>query len=436
MTALAAGYYVGGRVGDTPRAFPLLLAALILSSVHVLLVPALGTSVLPGFRRYGPAWGAVAASGVLLGPPSLLLAVVSPIVVRLTASERIATAAGRVYAVSTLGSIGGTFFTAFWALPALGTRLSHYAAGGLLVLAVVGLGVLRRRPAYALAAGLPLLAAAPARQPAAGRVLYRGESLHNTIEVVDGPDARALYLNYRDAPQTVMPRDGSLTGSYYDYFLLGPLLSGGRRVLVLGVAGGTSLKQLVSAYPDVEVVGVDLDPEVIDVARRFFGLGELPRLRLVAEDARWYLESTRERYDVIAIDLYVTGHIPFFTTTREFFALVRERLSERGIMMMNVLSQRPGDDLIGPFVRTVRSVFPSAFLIDHGNYIVVASREPLAERRARAALESGWAPPVVRRVAERAVATFRTARAGDEWPIFTDDRNDVELRTFRMLHGD
>jgi spermidine synthase len=396
----------------------------------------LSSPIDEAFRQYGPAWGAVIASAVLVGPPALLLAVVSPIVIRLTAVDRIASAAGSVYAVSTVGSIGGVFFTTFWALPVLGTRTSHYVAGTLLVVALLALALVRRRPLYALSLAVPMLALVPAAAPAPPGTIHEGESIHNIIQVVDTPAARYLYLNYTDGPQTVMPKDRLLGGGYFDSFLLGPLLSGGHRVLFLGAAGGTALRQLVLAYPDVEVVGVELDPAVVAVARRFFGLDGLPRLRLVAEDARWYLESRAERFDVIAVDLYVTGHIPFFTATREFFALVRDRLTERGVLMMNVLSIQEGEDLIGPFVRTVAAVFPSTFLVGTGNFILIASKTPMTDADVRQALASGRGGSDVREVVERSLPTLRTAAVGTDWPLFTDDRSDVEFRSFRMFYGE
>lgn len=436
MAGLACGYVLGGRVGDAPYALRFLLGALIVSSLYVFLVPPLGTSLLPSVRRYGPAWGAVVGSAVLLGLPSVLLAAVSPIVVRLTVTSRIADTAGRVYAVSTLGSIAGTFFTAFYAIPVLGTRVSHYVAGTLLALAGLALAVAWRRLGYGVAAALLLVCwSLPAPAPPPG-VVFEDESVHNIIQVVDQPTVRYLFLNYQDGPQTVLPKDSLLVGSYYDYFLLGPLLNGGRRVLFLGAAGGTSVKQLVTVYPEVEVVGVELDGKVIEVAKTFFGLGGHPRVRLVEQDARFYLESVDERYDVIDIDLYVTGHIPFFCTTREFFQLAKERLTERGLIMMNVLSIQAGDDLIAPFIRTVRSVFPSVFLIGNGNFILIASKAPVDEAELRRVLETAPAPRAAREVAGRAVASFRTAQAGPEWPIFTDDRNDVEFRTFKMFYGE
>lgn len=437
MTALALGYYLGGRVGDGPRARSFLLGAFAFSAVFVLVVPRLTPDFMPVMRAFGPAWGAVLASAVLLGLPSVLLAMVSPIVIRLTATSRIAASAGSVYAVSTVGSIGGTFFTAFYVIPNLGSQTGHFVAAALLVAAAVALALAARQLAQGAAMGVVLVLGYPLPPNPEPGVIFRAESLHNIIRVEEAGSRRYLFLNYRDGAQTVMDTKRLLTGSYYDNFLIGPHLNGGRKILFLGVAGGTSLKQLVTVYPEVEITGVDLDPAVLDVARNYFGLAGEERIRLVAEDARWFLAESDERFDIIAIDIYVTGHVPFFTTTREFFELVHARLAEGGVMMMNVLvnTARRRDELLGPFIRTVRTVFPSAFLIGRGNYILIASKTPTSLAAMRRKLARPGSGPEVEIVLARARPGLRVATAARKWPVFTDDLNDVEFRTFRTFYG-
>ena len=435
LAALSCGYYIGGRIGDTAHALGFLMWSLIIAAVSILLGPLVGNAFLPQFRGYGPAWGAVAASAILLGPPCALLAVVSPIVIRLTATNKVATTAGVVYAVSTVGSIGGTFFTAFYAIPVLGTRTSYYIAGVLVVVSVLGLALTRMRLSYAASAALLALAWLPSGSRTYPGLLYQDESPHNIIQVVDTETTRYLFLNYTDGPQTSMPKDQLLTDSYYDYFLLGPRMNDGEKVLFLGVAGGVALKQLAIVYSDVEVVGVELDPKVIYVAKRYFGLADHPQIRLVEADARWYVETTPDLYDVIAIDLYVTGHIPFFTTTKEFFQRVKDRLTDQGLIMMNILSIQPGEELIAPFVRTVGSVFPSVFLIGNGNFILIASKAKLDLASMARVLEKPSGPPIVRKVVDRAMLSLRSAVVDTRWPIFTDDLNDVEFRAFKMFYG-
>lgn len=435
MAALAAGYALGGRVGDRPGARRFLLAALAVSAIYIALIPLIADALLPLFRALGPAWGAVVASVALLGVPSALLATTSPIVIKLTASERIAGTAGRVYAVSTVGSIAGTFFTAFLVIPEIGTRLGHYLCAALVAVALAALFVEARqwRGAAATAAGFALLYPWPPNLPP--HVIYRAESVHNIIEVHDHPHVRALYLNYTTGVQTLEVKGEVLTGEYFDLFLLGPYLQGGRKVLMLGAAGGVAMKQIAAVFPDAQITGVDLDPAVLRVAREYFGLRDHPRIRLVADDARWFLARTQERYDVIAIDLYVTGTIPFFTATSEFFALVRERLTEKGVLVMNVLSRRRGEEHIAPFVRTLETVFPSVYAASFGNYLLIATRQPTDYAALKARLEAEPANPNLAHVLTRVRPTFRPARAGAGIRPFTDDRNDVEFRSFDLLYG-
>lgn len=435
MAALAAGYALGGRVGDRPAARRFLLAALAVSGVYIALIPLLADALLPLFRGLGAAWGAVVASVALLGVPSALLATTSPIVIRITASKRIAGTAGRVYAVSTVGSIAGTFFTAFLVIPEIGTRLGHYLCAGLVALALAGLLAEARRwtAVGATAAALALLYPWPPTLPV--HVIYRGESIHNIIEVHDHPNVRALYLNYTTGVQTLEVKGEVLTGEYFDLFLVGPYLNDGRKVLMLGVAGGIAMKQIAAVYRDAEITGVDLDPEVLRIARYYFGLKDHPRIRLVAEDARWYLARTAERYDVIAVDLYVTGTIPFFAATTEFFALARERLTDDGVLLINILSRRRGEDRIAPFVRTLAAVFPSVYAASFGNYFLIATRRPTGYAAIKARLEREPADPNLANVLTRIRPTFRPARGEGAGRPFTDDRNDVEFRSFDLLHG-
>ncbi len=435
MAALAAGYALGGRVGDRPGARRFLLIALAVSAACVALIPLIADALLPHFRGFGPAWGAVIASAALLGVPSVLLATTSPIVIKLTANERIAGSAGRVYALSTVGSIAGTFFTAFLVIPEIGTRLGHYLASAFVAIALTALLAETRqwRGIAATIGAFALLYPWPPALPA--HVILRTESIHNIIEVHDHPNVRALYLNYTTGVQTLEVKGQVLTGEYFDLFLLGPHLNGGRKVLMLGAAGGVAMKQIATVFPDADITGVDLDPAVLQVARDYFGLKDHPRIRLVAEDARWFLAQTGERYDVIAIDLYVTGSIPFFTATAEFFTLARSRLTENGVLLMNVLSRRRGEEHIAPFVRTLQSVFPNVYAASFGNYLLVATNRPTELAAIKARLEAEPADANLAHVLTRVRPTFRPAAAAEGLRPFTDDRNDVEFRSFRLLHG-
>lgn len=435
MTALAIGYALGGWVGDRPESRRFLPVALTVSFVYAGLIPLIADALLPSLRALGPAWGAVVSSVALLGIPSLLLATTSPIVVKAIATEKIATSAGRVYSVSTVGSIAGTFFTAFLVIPEIGTRFGHYLAAALIAFAVALLLIEMRawRGLAVAAAALALSYPHPGAKPA--WVIYQAESIHNLIEVHDSPDERGLYLNYTTGVQTLEKKGRVLTGEYFDLFLLGPFLAEGRKVLMLGAAGGVAMKQIAAVYPDANITGVDLDPAVLQVSRDYFGLKEQPRIKLVAEDARWFLTRTPERYDVIAVDLYVTGTIPFFTATVEFFALAKSRLTERGVLLINVLSRRRGEAHIEPFVKTLQAAFPSVYAASFYNYLLIATNTRTDFEALKAKIDRPAANPDLDHVLARIRPTFRTVKVGQGVRFFTDDRNDVEMRGFDMLYG-
>jgi len=435
MTALAIGYALGGWVGDRPAARRFLPFALAVAMVYAGLIPLIADAVLPSLRAFGPAWGAVAASVVLLGVPSLLLATTSPIVVKLIATERIATSAGRVYAISTAGSIAGTFFTAFLVIPEIGTRLGHYLCAALIAVAIALLLATARNWRGLAVAAVALALAYPRPVKLAPEVIFHAESIHNIIEVHDQPAVRGLYLNYTTGVQTLEIKGKVLTGEYFDLFLLGPHLAGGRKVLMLGAAGGVAMKQIAAVFPDAEITGVDLDPAVLRVARDYFGLKDHPRIKLAAEDARWFLAQSKERYDVIAVDLYVTGTIPFFTATVEFFALARSRLTEKGVLLINVLSRRRGEEHIEPFIRTLQAAFPSVYAASFGNYLLIATNAPTEYEALKAHLERPAADADLDHVLARIRPTFRPAKAAPAVRAFTDDRNDIEMRSFDLLYG-
>ena len=434
LGAMAIGYFVGGRLGDRAGAARFLALAIAFSAAWAFATPDLLAGSVPAARGWGPAWGAVMASIVILGPPSFLLATISPIVARLSAHGGIAETAGTVYGVSTLGSISGTFATAFWVIPEIGTRDGFFLAGAILLAGALGAAALGRSRGALAGILIAPLALLPGGGPDQSQVVYRAESIHNTIIVEDYPRFRALFLNYREGAQTLLPHEGVLTGAYYDRFILGPQLAQGSRTLFLGSAGGTALRQITAAWPDAQVTGVDLDPAVIDVSRRFFGLDAEPRIDLVAADARLFVGDTQERFDVIAVDLYVTGHIPYYCTTAEFFADVKRRLKPGGVMMMNVLAIQPDETLTGSMANTALSVFPSAFWVGQGNFILIATAEERALEDVQARLAASE-DPLVQQVAADAMASLRAARRDPALPVFTDERNDVEQRSFHAFYG-
>ena len=271
---------------------------------------------------------------------------VSPFAIRLAITD-VATAgavAGRFYALSTAGSLLGTFVPALIAIPLVGTQRTLVGTAALLALSASFL--LGRRVLVLVAVFAALAAVPPGAIKADSDLLYEEESLYQFIQVIERPDGRRLLrLNEGVAVHSVWRRDTVLTGGEWDAFLAVPPLLGRplRSVAILGNAAGTTARALGVFYPEARVDGVELDPAVSRVGRRFFGLGDNPRLTVHDADARPFLRRTDKRYDLIVVDAYHQPYVPFYLATREFFRLARERLTPGGILALNVASV-PGDE--------------------------------------------------------------------------------------------
>jgi spermidine synthase len=435
MAALALGYWWGGRIGDRETGLQWLTGALAVACLATLLVPWTAPMLLPRLAGMGAAWGPVAATALLIAPPCLLLAITGPVLIGALIRTRAAAVAGRVYAVSTLGSIAGTFFTAFWAIPEIGTRASLLAAAGLAALATALVGWSGRRRAAAAFIALPLLAALVLPSGRAADTVYAAESPHNQIEVVDDADERMLYLNYRTGFQSIRVKGALLTDAAHDQFLLLPLFAPTKRLLFLGVAGGVSLNQLLTVYPALSLVGVELDPAVLQVAHQWFDLAESPRLELVADDARRFLATTDGRFDAAAIDLYVTGQVPPHCITVEFFRELRARLGENGVVMLNVVARHDPEVLVQPLAATLGRVFPSVYHYAPRNQIMIATARPTTAEALIRRLRGREVPKEIRPLAEAAARSLVAVVPPSSTPVFTDDKSDVELRSFHVVHG-
>ena len=444
LSFLALGYWFGGKVADRyPR--PRVLAGLLLGAAALLAVVPFAAhpllqAALQGFASISVV--VVAGSFVsvlaLFALPVTLLGTVAPFAVRLTldAVAEAGRTSGRLYALSTLGSILGTFAAALVAIPLLGTRRTLLATAALVALAAVPLLM---RQAIIVAALLAALIAALIALPPGGikqtaGVLYETESPYEYVRVVSYSDGeRALELNEGIADQSVWYAHSVLTGGYWDLFLvLPPLLNKPvRSLLVLGDGGGTIPRAYGRFYPHVRIDGVELDPAVTAAGRRFLGLGDNPKLRTITADGRVYLEHTAKRYDLIAIDAYRQPYVPFQLTTLEFFRLTRSHLSPRGLVALNIAATPHDRQLTEAIGSTLAAAFPQVWRITalRFNDLLIALQHPLtrAELIHRLAQVSPSLQPLLPRV-EHGLALLTPH--GTPW---TDDHAPVEWLTDRML---
>jgi spermidine synthase len=439
LASLSLGYWVGGRIADrrpSPRVLGGLVvaAAVLVAAVPFAAKPLLDLSV-EGLDELsaGAVIGSFFAVLALFAPPVTLLGMVAPFAIRLGISDvrDAGSTAGRLYALSTVGSLLGTFLSALVAIPLIGTQRTLLASATLIALA--GTVLLGRRWLVLAAALAALIAVPPGAVKADAGLLHEEESLYQFIQVVERGEVRRLYLNEGVAVHSVWRRDELLTGGVWDTFLAVPPLVGRpvERAAVLGNAGGTVARAFGRYYPDVSIDGVELDPAVSEVGRRYFGLRDNPRLEVHDADARPFLRRTDARYDLIVVDAYRPPYVPFYLATREFFRLARERLTPGGVIALNVATVPNDHRLAEAIARTLASELPQVATWQplRFNQIVIGlsertSLDVLRQRLARA-------PAGVRQLTALLARDIRPAeQKGEAW---TDDRAPVEWITDRMI---
>jgi spermidine synthase len=440
LAALAVGYWLGGRIADRRPEARLLGFIVLAAAVFVAVIPFAAKPFLDftveglDTASAGAVIGSFLAVLLLCAPPVVLLGTVSPFAIRLAVTS-IATAgavAGRLYALSTAGSLLGVFLPALVLIPAVGTQRTFLVVSA--ALAASSCFLLGARYLVVTALLAALLVIPPGAVKAEEGLIHEETSFHQYIGVVERPDGRRLlHLNEGVAVHSVWRPDSVLTGGVWDAFLALPPLLGRplERVAILGNAGGTTARALGVYYPGAQVEGVELDPAVSRVGRRFFGMDDNPRLTVHDTDARPFLRASDERFDLIVVDAYRQPYVPFYLATREFFRLAREHLTPGGIIALNVAAVPDDKRLVRAVGGTLAAELPQVLQWPalSFNTIVLGLTEPLSEDEIRRRLADGPAD----------LASLRELLARDVRPVekvddpWTDDRAPVEWLTDRMI---
>jgi spermidine synthase len=440
LAALSLGYWLGGRLADRRPERRVLGTVIVVAALLVAATPFVARPFLDltveglDEASSGAVVGSFVAVLLLFAPPLVLLGMVSPFAIRLAVSG-IATAgavAGRLYAVSTVGSLLGTFLAALVLIPLVGTQRTFLGIAA--ALAFAGSLLLGARSFVVAVALAALVAIPPGAVKAEEGLLHEETSLYQYIQVVERDDGRRLlHLNEGIAVHSVWREDEVLTGGVWDAFLAVPPLLGRplERVAILGNAAGTTARAMGVYYPEARIDGVELDPAVTRVGRRWFGLGDNPKLTVHDADARPYLRSTDERYDLVVVDAYHQPYVPFYLATREFFELVRSRLRPGGIVALNVAAVPDDERLVRAIGGTLAAELPQVLEWPalRFNTIVLGLTEPLTAAELRRRLAGGPADlaPLRALLARGARAVERAERP------WTDDRAPVEWVTDRMI---
>lgn len=462
LVYLTAGYFLGGRVADRSPHAETFYRLLSWGAFTAGLVPILARPVLRLAARAVININAAVLVGsfgvvlVLFCVPVTLLGMVSPFAIRLAIrdTENAGRVSGRMYAISTVGSIVGTFLPVLVLIPAIGTSLTFLGFALLLIaVAVIGLAMFDWQRAIRLL-WMPLVLVVLAVIALRGvlrplhpgmSLLYEDESAYNYIQVVQWGNANALMLNegqgihsyyYPDTP------DYLETGGTWDYFLAAPFFNAPpftpgdvTSMAMIGLAGGTIPKQYTAVFGPIPIDGVEIDPDIVRVGREYFGMHE-ENLNVIVQDGRYALAISDRTYDVIGVDAYRLPYVPWNLSTVEFFQDVRDHLSERGVAAINVGRTANDRRLIDAFAATMGEVFASVHVIDvprSCNSIMVATVQPTEPENLLRNLEllGDDVHPLLPKVLASAYEQLRPTHTSGV--IFTDDRASTEQMTDLIL---
>lgn len=456
---LAVGYFLGGAWADRSPRYQTLFWILLGASLATALVPVISRPVLRlaanafDQLQIGILLGSFTAVIILLAIPMTLIGTASPFAIRLAIqeTENSGKVAGRIYAISTLGSFFGTFLPVLLLIPALGTyRTFLLLAAILAVVAVIGLIKIKgKKAAFLLAVPLllfPALAlwALPGSDKDTSGIIFETESGYNYIQVLESNDYRSLRLNEGQGVHSMYNPDILYYGGPWEMVLAAPLFSNTpfdatrvKSMAIVGLAAGTTARQASLVYPNIQIDGIEIDPKIVEVGKEYFGM-DLPNLNIIIQDGRWALEQSDKTYQIISVDAYRPPYIPAQMTTVEFFQSVYDHLDDDGVVVINV-GRAPDDRrLINALSSTILTVFPSIYAVDLPgtfNTLLYATREPttvqnLYDNFARVSL-SAYKQDLLLTAGSVAVANLQPAPEPGQ--VFTDDKAPVEWITNNMV---
>lgn len=449
---LSAGYYLGGRWADRWPTFTAFYRLILWAAFSAGVVPLIAQPVLLRAAQAVERLNAAVMAGsfistlVLFSVPVTLLGAVSPFAIRLAieGKEQAGRVSGRIYALSTLGSILGTFTPVLILIPTIGTARTFMAYSFMLMLVgLIGLALHDRYLALKyvwmpiVLATLSLWIFQSQIKRGVGQI-YETESAYNYIQVVEREGVRQLLLNEGQGIHSVYAEEMTATYGTWDFFLAAPFFNPPGeatkvdRVGLVGLAAGTISKQYTQVFGAIPIDGWEIDPQILDVGRTYFAMNE-PNLNAIAADGRWGLNHSPHQYAVIGVDAYRLPYIPWHLTTREFFSEAKEHLSEDGVIAINVGRTIDDRRIIEAMVGTLQSVFSSVHVVDVPYtfntmvYATVRDTTPENLLANQSVLIQDQANPLLLDVIQRTIENLQPTP--DSEIVFTDDWAPIERLT-------
>ncbi len=455
LVSFSAGGYLGGWLAERRADFSLLGWLLAIAAVLTMFVPAIFALVAPSGKGMGLITGPLVISLALFALPGIVLGAVSPASLRLYSllgkDAHVGFAAGTISMLGSLGSFVGTFVSGFYLVSHFSRTGIFVSTGALLLLLAVAAFFLARQsvglqfPVW-IGGLIALTVGATTSEKRELDVIHQQDSFYHRIRVTEqGTGAEAVrYLELDSTTEGGMRvSDGDVVLDYQQFWRL-PLMKSGFKVdraLFIGAGAFGMPEQVSKQFPQATVDVAELDPNVIETGRKFFKLDEFPHVQAHPGDARRYLDQADgTKWDFIFGDAYNgVRQIPVHLASKEFFQLVHDHLTPKGIFLMNVISavEGPHSELLAGMVKTLQEVFPQV------EVFAVAGRLEVAQNVMILASTDNWRPiftdnSYVSGSWENRIATtfVPPSRRPVDGQVFTDDLNPVDAIIARGLMHD
>ena len=485
LIAMSIGNYLGGRLADKYKDVTLLYTLMLAAGAYICLIPFVGRYVIAGVTAIFALivnsgliiWSTIIVCLILFVPPLVILGMVTPSLIKYTMGQKASgKIVGTLEALNTIGSIIGTFIPIFITIPTMGTSYTFALFGGLICLISIIFILtgfindrrMRKQEALANSENQENIENKPkfsvkkyvlsliATTAAIGgivlssfsrfvfwddkQVIYEDESIYNYLQVKEDSNAYYFSTNVLFTVQSMIKKDLSLTGMYYDYCLSAAYMADIENktdfsVLVLGNGTGTYATLLKTHVPyQTNITGVEIDQRIIDLSYEYFMMPD--DIDIYCDDGRNYLNLNKDKYDLIMVDAYSSISTPFAMSTVEFFGSVRDHLKDDGVMVMNInMYDTQAYSLDLALCDTVCSAFSNVLTYQvptgSGDEVFASNNPEMLSR-----LEQGIANCENMPLKAAMLMVLENHKVHVDTGIrLLDDNSDVELRSMNSIDG-
>ncbi|MCB0804468.1 MAG: fused MFS/spermidine synthase [Bacteroidales bacterium] len=385
MGSLSIGYWLGGKLSVKTDGLKGLAIILSLAALFITITAIANNYILIRLAKYVPLirLRTIVASIILFAPASIFLGMVLPFSIRIII-EKIKNAGsrtGNLYALSTTGSIAGTFAAGFFLLPDFGFLNVIFGIAILLLLLSSILIWMIANKTLILVPGFVLLTTGffwfKAYSESPGYIdtdtEYNRVLIYETTDKATGRPVKILKVNDETSSAMFTDNDDGLAFEVLKYYhLVRHFVPGFEHCLMIGGSGYAFPKDYLKKYPDATLDVVEIDPGLTALAKKHFNLPDDPDLNIIHADGRIFLNKNEQRYDAVFMDAYKSIlTIPFQLTTKEAVQKIYNSLNEGGAVFANVISalEPAKSEFLVAELATYKSVFPQVltFAVQYPN---------------------------------------------------------------------